>query len=1035
MALAMQAPRVSGSVHGEANVSKLPAAFGHPFRIIAFDWDGTAVAHRAEDTSTVRARIERLLRAGVDIVVITGTNFPNIDRQLGAAIRGPHKQKLFVAANRGSEVYGYDERSAPALVVERRATAEEDRLLDEVAESVRQELVRRTALRIEVIADRLNRRKIDLIPVPAWADPPKSALPALLAAVEERLAGAGFAGGLRAAVAIAERAVAIAAEERGLRPARITSDVKHIEIGLTDKADSMAWILDALAAERGVAPSDILVGGDELGPIAGFAGSDSKLMTDEARGAVFFSVGPEPGGVPPGVIHLGGGPARFVEVLAAQAALHPVAPTHVREREPRGGGGARLFVEDGFVPAREHEVESTFALGNGHLGARASLLTESAASLPGMFVAGAFDLVGGSAIPELVVLPDWTRLEVRVDGHRLGFDAGDGQRRVLDVAGGLFRSHWRHKDEAGRVVEVVETRLVSRADRHVMLQSVCLVPENFSGDLVVEGILSGTRTLVTSRGLQVGIAAATELESPEALRRIEGARFAVEASIGHAHRFDRLLAVVTARGDAADAAARALEHLEEALGTVGAAGIAEAHAASWATRFSSAEVRIEGDERADRALAFAAYHLLSAADPENELVSIGARGLTGSSYKGHVFWDTEIFMLPFFTFTWPEAARALLKYRHHTLPAAQEKARKHGYRGAFYAWESADTGEEVTPPFVVAPDGTLSRILVAVEEQHISADVAYGVCRYWDATGDDALFLEAGAEILLETARFWASRVAPGDDGLFHIEGVIGPDEYHESVHDDAFTNVMAQWNLERAAQAMATLQERWPDAWRGLAARLDLAPDEGARWLDIAARMYTGFDERTGLFEQFRGYFELEDIDLREYQQRTAPMDVLLGRERIQRSQVIKQADVVMLFALLWERFPAEVREANFRYYEPRTDHGSSLSPPVHALVAAKLGDLALAERYFRRTAEIDLENNMGNSAGGVHMAALGGLWQAAVFGFAGLKATEGGVSVAPRLPASWRSMRFTLQWRGGEHTLEVTPPLEERAAEEAAP
>jgi kojibiose phosphorylase len=393
--------------------------------------------------------------------------------------------------------------------------------------------------------------------------------------------------------------------------------------------------------------------------------------------------------------------------------------------------------------------------------------------------------------------------------------------------------------------------------------------------------------------------------------------------------------------------------------------------------------------------------------------------LTGENYKGHVFWDTEIFLLPFYILTHPPTARALLMYRYHTLPAAREKASTLGYRGALFAWESADDGRETTPSAVVTPDGTVVRVLSGKQEHHISADVAYAVWHYWQMSGDDEFFLTAGAELLVETARFWASRTDVGPDGQYHIAQVIGPDEYHEGVDDNAYTNVMAQWNLERAAEIARLLEERWPARWREFHERVQLAPTEPEQWLTIAHNMYTGFDSRTGLFEQFRGYFELESIDLRAYEPRTAPMDVLLGRERVQRSQVIKQADVVMLLALLWDRFPAQLREVNFRYYEPRTSHGSSLSPPVHALVAARLGDTRLAEHYFREAASIDLADNMGNAAGGVHMATLGGLWQAVVLGFAGMRPRPDGLIFDPHVPESWQCLRFSVRLRGPELTV----------------
>jgi kojibiose phosphorylase len=305
------------------------------------------------------------------------------------------------------------------------------------------------------------------------------------------------------------------------------------------------------------------------------------------------------------------------------------------------------------------------------------------------------------------------------------------------------------------------------------------------------------------------------------------------------------------------------------------------------------------------------------------------------------------------------------------------------------------------------------RILSGEQEHHISADIAYAVWRYWRATADDEFLRVAGAEILLETARFWSSRSRLGADGQYHIDRVVGPDEYHEGVDDNAYTNVMAQWNLERAAEVAALMEERWPARWHELHERLDLAPAEVDQWLATARKMYTGFDARTGLFEQFRGYFDLEFIDVAAHQPRSAPMDVLLGRERVQRSQVIKQADVVMLLALFWERFTPEVRAANFRYYEPRTGHGSSLSPPVHALVAARLGDVRLAQHYLREATAVDLADNMGNAAGGVHMATLGGIWQAMMFGFAGLAEQADGLMFAPRLAENWRSVRFSVCWR----------------------
>jgi trehalose/maltose hydrolase-like predicted phosphorylase len=439
-----------------------------------------------------------------------------------------------------------------------------------------------------------------------------------------------------------------------------------------------------------------------------------------------------------------------------------------------------------------------------------------------------------------------------------------------------------------------------------------------------------------------------------------------------------------------------------------------AHEAAWAARWRRGDVEIEGDDAARRALRFAIYHLNGAANPTDEHVSIGARALTGDDYRGHVFWDTEIYLLPFYIATWPEAARSLLMYRFHTLAGARAKAAGMGWRGALYAWESADTGAETTPEHAIGADGEVIDILCGRHEQHISADVAYAVWQYWRATADETFLLAAGAEILLETARFWSSRAGMEPDGRCHVRDVIGPDEYHERIDDNAFTNVMARWNIERAIEVVALLRARWPARWAELASRLALDDGELARWAGTAATIATGFDPATGLFEQFAGFHALETIDLANYASRTVPMDVILGRERMRRCQVIKQADVVALLGLLPEVFPGPAAAANFQYYEPRCSHGSSLSRAMHGFVAARLGLSDMALRLFRQTAAIDLDDAHAALDGGIHIAALGGVWLTAVCGFGGLSLAGDTPAIDPRLPPGWHGMGFRFQWRG---------------------
>ncbi len=716
-------------------------------------------------------------------------------------------------------------------------------------------------------------------------------------------------------------------------------------------------------------------------------------------------------------------------------------------------------VEEGFNVAREHEIESLFAIGNGYVGTRGSLAEGSPLSAPATFIAGVFDVLPHSgATPELAVAPDWMRLAAEVDGQPLTLAKGEilDHRRILDLRQGLLWRAWRHRDPSGRVTCVRGLRMASLADRHALFQSVVLTPENFSGRLWLETRIEAledrrawtpeprpalapappeeagvpaapppaaavTLTLSTATsGIAASFAAASDIHPPDVPtfeRAAEAAggrmveRRELDIEIGETYRLDRFISVFTSR-DTERHAAAAAEHLA-ALRDRGAEHLLAAHVRAWRERWRAADVEIDGDDDAQRAIRFACYHLIAAANSQDERVSVGARALTGPAYKGHVFWDTEIYMLPFYLYTHPPSARALLMYRWHTLPAARRKARRLGFRGAFYAWESAADGREATPRQALGPDGEVIVIRNGELEAHISADIAYAVWQYWQATGDDAFLRDAGAEILFETARFWASRGRIEDDGRFHIRHVIGPDEYHEDVDDDAYTNGMAAWNLERGADATRILAERWPERWRELSGRLDLAEDEAREWRRLADAVHLEVDPATGLIEQFRGYFALEDLDIAAYEPRTAPLDVILGRDRIQGTRVVKQPDVLMLIYLLWDRFPPEVRAANFDYYDPRTGHGSSLSPSIHALLAARLGHTRLAERYFRQAASIDLANNMGNAAGGVHAGSLGGLWQAVVFGFAGVQPRPDGPTLEPHLPDGWRGLRFPVRWR----------------------
>lgn len=900
--------------------SRLPGALDRRFEAAIFDWDGTAVPDRSADAGELRTLVEELSEQGFDLVVITGTHVGNVDGQLGARPSGPGR--LYFCVNRGSEVYAANE-SGLELLHRREATPNENAALDRAAAATVEELGRR-GLRTAIVSERLNRRKIDLIPEPDWADPPKARIAELLEAVQNRLHAAGLAG-LTAAVDVALRA-AVAA---GIDDPRVTSDAKHVEIGLTDKADSARWAFAELA-RRGVGSGLTLLAGDEFGPLGGLAGSDSFLLVPEGAAAIAFSVGAEPSGVPAGVLSLHGGPESFVAVLRDQL-----------ERRRRGDvpelqmdQGWTLVVE-GVDPVKERVHESLLTIADGRLGTRGSPLFNDPSAAPAVLLSGAY--VGDGASTQLAVASSWLEILPAAQPHH-------AVTRTLDLFTGLLR-------EVGPYDSL----------RFSSLARPGTAALRFRGD---RGRPKGQRTHRSGDPV------------PALFRDTRRGR-----------SFERLAAY-----DPDEGVARALlSQAEEA----GYEALLKEQRMAWASRWQAADVIVEGDPELQLAVRFALFHLMGSVADRGE-AAVGARGLSGPAYSGHVFWDSDVFVLPFLAATHPEAARAMLEYRIRRLPAAREAARALGREGARFAWESAADGRDVTPPSVRGANGDLIRIRTGELEEHIVGDVAWAAACYEDWTGDRAFAAGPGRDVVIETARYWASRVRHTSDGKAHIYGVIGPDEYHEPVDDNAFTNVLARWNLRRAA------------------ALTDVGEAERAHWLAIADALVDGYDRASGIYEQFAGFRDLEPLVIEEVApRRPIAADVLLGAERTAGAQVLKQADVLMLHHLLPDEVAANSLLPNLDFYEPRTAHGSSLSPAIHAGLLARAGRYRAALQALRIAARLDLDDLTGSTSGGLHLATMGGLWQALVHGFAGVRPHGDSLIVDPRLPPEWSALEIGLRLR----------------------
>ena len=724
-----------------------------------------------------------------------------------------------------------------------------------------------------------------------------------------------------------------------------------------------------------------------------------------------------------------------------------------------------LVCEDPFDSDKQHHLESVFTIGNGYLGTRGSFEESYPEGQPSTLINGLYD-DAPIVHTELANCPNWLPVYVFVDGERFRLDRGQilDYKRTLNLHEGVLHRTVRWQSESGKTVQIAFERFASLAFPHVMairctietLGGSCQVeiqslvdgfPDNEGIthwkwiDQGIEGDSIWLQTRTRDSAVEFGIAARLGLASdcrdpiePVNWHNAPGHRLTTRLEPGHALTVYKLVTVFTSR-DSRDPGQTARETLirlptyQDLLAT---------HKIAWEHLWQTSDIVIEGDLKAQIALRLSLYHVLIATPQFDDKVSIPAKTLSGFGYRGHVFWDTEIFCLPFLTYTQPHLARNLLTYRYHTLAGAREKAKQAGFQGAMYAWESAGSGYEVTPRFVPDAKGeSLIRIWCGDIELHITSDVAYAVWQYWKATGDNRWMANYGAEILIDTAIFWASRAEWNNaQHRYEITDVIGPDENHEHVNNNAFTNQLVIWHLSAAREVWDWLQETHPKQAETLTARLGLTDKSTEQWQYIADHLVVRHDPDTGLIEQCDGFFDLEDTDLSSFEPRTRSMQAILGIERTNQCQVLKQADVLMLLYLLRDQYDRKTLQANWDYYAPRTDHtyGSSLGPAIHAIVASLLDMPTEAYKHYMRAALVDLENVRGNAREGIHAASAGGLWQATVFGFAGIELTPEGPVAQPRLPSNWTRLRLQLVHRNKRYTFDLGPTSVRSATVEQA-
>jgi len=710
-----------------------------------------------------------------------------------------------------------------------------------------------------------------------------------------------------------------------------------------------------------------------------------------------------------------------------------------------------LITEEDYHPEKNQFYETLFTLANGYVGARGSLEQGSQTGSPGTYFAGVYDPTP-VFFTELANAPNWLNVKIVANNESIELEKGRilEYKRTLDMKKGLLTQIFRWEGAKGQITRFEDYRLVHLNYKHVALLKGVIVPENYDGPFVVKSGLNGyvfntgviEQLLIKhfklteyedreaegiylemkSRlsGISVGEASKLKLSVPSE-RSVEidvdkiTEVLTFEAKKGQAYEFEKYVTFYTSR-DVEDVKFHTLKELNTRVDQ-GSEVLLGEHVSAWEQKWLDADVKIHGDEVAQRSLRFNIFHLIQSANEDDDRVSIPAKALHGEGYRGHIFWDTEIFMLPFFIYTNPRAARSLLMYRYHNLDAARENARIQGYKGAQFPWESADTGLETTPKELGNPlTGETVRIWTGEEEHHIVADVAYAVDHYYVATGDEQFLLKYGAEILLETARFWASRVQYDDrKKAYVIKKVIGPDEFHEHVDNNIYTNYMAKWNISKALEYIDRLKQKHTDSWDKLKKKIVLSSREIREWKTIANNLYLPYDEKTKLYEEFEGYFKLKEIDI-------SGVDSTGLEKIVKDTKWIKQADVVMLHYLLGDYFDQETKKVNFHYYKRWTTHSSSLSPSIYAIMGIEVGNYRDVYQDFMRSTRIDLDDEQGNTSIGIHAASLGGAWQVAINGFAGMRIKNGMLSFKPWLPEKWGKLEFKVKWWGETLNVAIT-------------
>ncbi len=721
------------------------------------------------------------------------------------------------------------------------------------------------------------------------------------------------------------------------------------------------------------------------------------------------------------------------------------------------------LVESRFAGEYVHRAETGFSLSNGFVGIRGSFDEGRPAFTPGTYINGfheTFPIVHPEEATALarkgqtiVRVPDTTILRLYVDDEPLFLPTarlGD-YARVLDMRAGTLTRELIWATAAGKHVRVRTCRLVSLEHRHVAATTYEVTVLDHAAPIVMSSLvfnrqdahpsdelpelrprdprlatvlpdrvlnaevteltghrlLLGYQTTNSHMTLGVGVDHVVETDCPWQANGSVSADtgevvFTAQALPGVPFRFTKYAAYHISRS------AGSTELVDRCRWTLdrtvrdGFGSLLACQRAQLDNFWDRADVAVRSRRYGTRLQQAIRWNLYQVAQASwrAEGSGIPAKGLTGQAYEGHYFWDTEIYVLPFLSYTQPRIARNLLRFRHSMLDRARARAREVSQRGALYPWRTIN-GEEAS---VNVQTGTA--------QYHINADIAYAIKRYEDVRGDADIMEEIGAEMLVETARLWEDLGFYGKDGRFHIHGVTGPDEYTTVVNDNTYTNVMARLNLKFAATSLRKLREEHPADYTALVSQVGLEEGEIESWERAAAGMYVPYDDERGVHPQDDTFLSREVWDLDSTPPEMFPLLLHYHPLVIYRKQVLKQADIVLAMFLLGNEFSLEQKRRNFDYYDPLTTGDSSLSACVQSIIAAEIGDARQALEYFNYALLMDLGDIAGNASSGVHIASAAGVWSALIFGFGGVRDYDGELSFAPSLPRLWEELAFSLRF-----------------------